>query len=136
MSVEIFQIYKISILEKDNYSRENFSINLISFSEREYFCGLAESRTTAQHNCHDDLSFNFNSLVILLGAEVKDVISSICSSVSQSSLSKKSSSVFERSLVAMKSSTNPVSSKDILINGEIFMGLKENPVCINKNIDF
>ncbi len=100
MSVEIFQIYKISILEKDNYSSENFSINLLSFSEREYFCGLAESSTTAQHNCHDEPSFNFNSLEIWTGAEVKEVISLICSRVSHSSLSKKSSSTFERSFVA------------------------------------
>ncbi len=106
-------MYKISILDKDNYWRENLFINFLSFSDREFFCGLAASSTAAQHNCHDEPSFNFSSLEILTGAEVKEVISSICSRVSQSSLSKKSSSTFERSFVAKKSLINSVSSKDI-----------------------
>ena len=112
-SFDTFQIYKIVILDKDNYWRDNFSINFLSFSDLEFFRGLAESSTTAQHNCHGEPSFNSNSLEIFTGAEVKEVISSICSTVSHNSLSKKSSSIFERSFVAIKSLINSVSSKDI-----------------------
>ena len=126
-------MYKILILEKNNYWRENFSINFLSFSVREFFCGLASSSTAAQHNCHDEPSFNFNSLEILTGAEVKEVISSICSRVSHSSLSKKSSSTFERRFVAIKSLIKSVSSKDIFQFNVIdkTIGLMERAVSKN-----
>ena len=82
------------------------------------FCGLAESSTAAQHKCHDEPSLSFNSLEIFEGAVVKDVISSIWLSVSHSSASRKSSSIFESNRVAMKSSTRHVSSRDILFDSD------------------
>ena len=45
ISVDIFQIYKTLILEKDNYWSEYFSINFLSFFDREFFCGTAHNET-------------------------------------------------------------------------------------------